>query len=138
VFQADDSKEIIEFNSHIIVNECFLYIDFGSKLPAMNSEEGKGEEVWSEWLDFDQSNITTAAIPDKSGVFKVHASMKILYIGSSMNLRQALVDALSDPCVGKARRFSYLVTEKAEHVKDQFLKEYRESHGGNLPACMDK
>ncbi len=102
----------------------------------MDSEKGKEKDVWSEWLDFDRSNITKAAIPDKSGVFKVHASMKILYIGSSMNLRQALIEALSDPCIGKARRFSYLVTEKAEHVKDQLLNEYRESHGGNSPACM--
>ena len=104
----------------------------------MNSEKGKEKDVWSEWLDFDESNITTATIPDKSGVFKVHASMKILYIGSSMNLRQSLTDALSDPCIGKARRFSYLVTEGAEHVKDQLLKEYRESHGGNSPGCMNK
>ena len=106
--------------------------DNESKLPEL-----KREEVWSEWLDFNQSNIISAT-PEKSGVFKVHASMKILYIGSSMNLRQALANALSDPCVGKARRFSYLVTEKAEHVKNQLLKEYRESHGGKLPACMDK
>jgi hypothetical protein len=104
----------------------------------MNSKEEKEEEVWSEWLDFDQSTISTAAIPNKSGVFKVHASMKVLYIGSSMNLRQSLLESLLDPCIGKARRFSYLLTDKAELVKDQLLKEYRESHGGNLPACMDK
>ena len=103
----------------------------------MKSEEEKGEDVWSEWLDFDQSNITTA-IPDKPGVFKVHASMKILHLNSSTNLRQSLLESLSDPCIGKARRFSYLVTEKAEQVKEQLLKEYRESHGGKLPACMDK
>jgi|SRR6187200_2702295 hypothetical protein len=105
-------------------------------MPEIKSE--KEGNVWSEWLDFDQSSITTAAIPDKSGIFKVHASMKILYVGSSMNLRQSLLESLSDPCIGKARRFSYLVTEKAEQVKDELLKEYRESHGGNLPACMDK
>jgi hypothetical protein len=64
--------------------------------------------------------------------------MKILYIGSSTNLRQALLESLSDPCIGKARRFSYLVTEKAEQVKDQLLKQYRESHDGSLPACMHK
>ena len=52
--------------------------------------------------------------------------------------RRSLLESLSDPCVGKARRFSYLVTEKAEQVKDQLLKEYRENHGGNMPACMDK
>jgi hypothetical protein len=104
----------------------------------MKSEEEKGEDVWSEWLDFNQSDITSAA-PEKPGVFKVHASMKILYIGSSStNLRQSLLESLSDPCIGKAMRFSYLVTEKAEQVKDRLLKEYRETHGGNLPACMDK
>ena len=55
-----------------------------------------------------------------------------------MDLRQSLLESLSDPCVRKARRYSYLVTEKAEQVKDQLLKEYRENHGGNMPACMDK
>ena len=104
----------------------------------MKSEDEKGEDAWSEWLDFDESYITKATIPDKPGVFKVHASMKILYIGSTMDLRRSLLESLSDPCVRKARRFSYLVTEKAEQVKDQLLKEYRESHGGNMPACMDK
>jgi hypothetical protein len=100
--------------------------------------KGKEEEIWSEWLDFNQSNITSAT-PEKPGVFKVHASMKILYIGgSNTNLRQSLLELLSDPCVSKGRRFSYLVTEKDEQVKDQLLEEYRESHGGNLPACMDK
>ena len=100
--------------------------------------KGKEEEIWSDWLDFNQSNITSAA-PEKPGVFKVHASMKILYIGSSStNLIQSLLESLSDPCISKARRFSYLVIDKAEQVKDQLLKEYREAHGGNLPACMDK
>jgi hypothetical protein len=56
----------------------------------MKSEEENGKDAWSEWLDFDQSNITKAAIPDKPGVFKVHASMKILYIGSTMDLRRSL------------------------------------------------
>ena len=109
------------------------------KMPEMKRGEEKEGDVWSEWLDFKQSNITTAAIPEKPGVFKVHASMKILYIGSSStNVRQSLLESLSDPCIGKARRFSYLVSEKAEQVKEQLLKEYCESHGGKLPACMDK
>ena len=111
--------------------------DAESSQPDVGRDEEK-EDLWSEWLDFDQSNITTTAIPEKSGVFKVHASMKILYIGNSMNLRQSLLESVSDPCIGKARRFSYLVTEKAEQVKDQVLKEYREGHGGNLPVCMEK
>jgi len=65
--------------------------------------------------------------------------MKILYIGSSStNVRQSLLESLSDPCVGKARRFSYLVTDKTEQVKNRLLNDYRESHVGKLPACMDK
>ena len=94
------------------------------------------KDLWSEWLDFNQSNITTAVNSEKLGVFKLHANMKILYIGSSINLRKSLLELLSDPCVGKAKRFSYLVTDKAEQVKNQLLKEYRESHEGKLPECM--
>ncbi len=102
-------------------------------------EDGENEaNVWSEWLDFNQSNISTRSIPEKSGVFKVHHSMKILYIGSSMNLKQSLLESLLDPCISKATRVSYLITQNAEHVRDQLLKEYRESHGGNMPTCMDK
>ena len=104
----------------------------------MNNKEEKGGDVWSEWLDFDHSNIDTITTLDKPGVFKVHANMKILFIGSSTNLKQSLLESLSDPCISKARRFSYLKTENAEQVKDQLLKEYRESHGGSLPTCMDK
>lgn len=104
----------------------------------MNNKEEKGRDAWSEWLDFNHSNITTTTTLDKPGVFKVHASMKILFIGSSIDLKQSLLESLSDPCISKARRFSYLITENAEDLKDQLLKEYRESHGGSLPTCMDK
>jgi hypothetical protein len=103
----------------------------------MNNKEVKGGDVWSEWLDFDHPNIDTTTL-DKPGVFKVHANMKILFIGSSTNLKQSLLESLSDPCISKARRFSYLITENALHVKDQLIKEYRESHGGSLPTCTDK
>lgn len=103
----------------------------------MNNKEEKEGYAWSEWLDLNHSIITTTANLDKPGVFKVHASMKILYIGSGTSIKQSLLESLSDPCISKAKRFSYLVTENAEDVKDQLLKEYRESHGGSLPTCMD-
>ena len=104
----------------------------------MKSEEEKRVNSWSEWLDFNLPSITTAVVANKSGVFKVHANMKILFIGSGTNLQQSLIESLSDSCISKARRFSYLVTENAEQIKDQLLKEYRESHGGKLPSCMDE
>jgi hypothetical protein len=103
----------------------------------MNNKEEKEGYAWSEWLDFNHSVITTTANLDKHGVFKVHANMKILYIGSGTNIKQSLLESLSDPCISKAKRFSYLITENAEHVKEQILREYRESHGGSLPTCMD-
>jgi len=103
----------------------------------MNNKGEKEGHAWSEWFDFNHSIITTTANLDKPGVFKVHASMKILYIGGGVNIQQSLLESLSDPCISKAKRFSYLVTENAEHVRDQLLKEYRESHGGSLPTCMD-
>ena len=93
---------------------------------------------WSEWLDFDRTNIVSI-VPEISGVYKLHASMKILYIGSSnQNLRQSLVDCFSDPCISKARRFSYAITESADKAKEQFLNEYRSKHNGNLPMCMEE
>jgi len=103
----------------------------------MKNDLEEGANTWSEWLDFNLSSITTTVIAGKPGVFKVHASMKILFIGSSTNLKQSLIDSLSDPCISKAKRFSYLVTENADQIKDQLLREYRKSHGGNLPSCMD-
>jgi hypothetical protein len=95
---------------------------------------------WSPWLDFDKPTIVT--IPQTQGVYKMHASMKILYIGSAnQNLRQSLLDCLSDPCISKARRFSYAITEEksaADKVREQLLNEYRSKHNGKLPACMEQ
>ena len=90
---------------------------------------------WSPWIDFDMDNI--ASIAESEGVYKIHADMKILYIGSSQNLRQSMLRCLSDPCISKARRFSYAIIESADKVKDQLLNEYRNKHAGKLPLCME-
>ncbi len=58
-----------------ICKKTFLVV-----VSADNVEEDKLN--WSEWLDFDRSNIVSI-VPEISGVYKLHASMKILYIGSS-------------------------------------------------------
>jgi hypothetical protein len=90
---------------------------------------------WSEWLDFDKSTVEN--IPEEDGVYKMHASMKILYIGgNTQNIRQSLFDCLSDPCISKATRFSYALTDSADKVKEQLLNEYRSKHNGKLPMCM--
>jgi hypothetical protein len=67
----------------------------------------------------------------------MHASMKIFYIGSStQNIRQALLDCLSDPCISKASRFSYALTDSADKLKEQLLNEYRSKQNGEIPICM--
>jgi len=100
----------------------------------VNEEMTEGLD-WSAWLDFDIDNI--ANIAESEGVYKIHAGMKILFIGSSQNLRESMRGSLSDPCMSKARRFSYAIIESADKVKEQLLKEYRNKHSGRLPICME-
>ena len=38
----------------------------------------------------------------------------------------------------KAKRFSYLVTNSADKVKEQLMKEYQEKHDNKLPICVWK
>ncbi|MEW5841468.1 MAG: hypothetical protein AB1753_10745 [Thermoproteota archaeon] len=91
--------------------------------------------VWSDWLDFDRAGVEQ--VPEKPGVYLMHASMKVMHIGGSDNMRQALLDLLADPCAGKARRFHYMPTESYAQVREQMLKEYADKHGGKLPSCME-
>jgi hypothetical protein len=90
---------------------------------------------WSPWLDFDRDNI--ASIAESEGVYKIHAGMKIVFIGSGQDLRESMLGCLSDPCISKAKRFSYAITESADKVKEQLLNEYRNKHNGKLPTCME-
>jgi hypothetical protein len=90
---------------------------------------------WSPWFDFDKDNI--ANIAESEGVYKLHAGMKILFIGNSQNLRESMLRCLSDPCMSKAKRFSYAIIESADKVKEELLNEYRNKHQGKLPVCME-
>lgn len=93
------------------------------------------EENWSEWLDFDEPRVQ--AVPQAAGVFVMHASMKIMYIGGTSDLRHALSERLADPCCSKAKRFHYLLTESYAEKSSQTIKEYTEKHAGKLPSCME-
>ena len=95
-------------------------------------------EKWSKWLDFDRDTISSA-VPEESGVFKVHANMKILYIGIGQNLKTTLLDSILDPCVSKGQRFSYMVSHGSlENLKTELLKDYALRHSGLVPTCMEK
>jgi hypothetical protein len=90
---------------------------------------------WSPWLDFNRDNISNIA--KSEGVYKLHADMKILFMGSSENVRESLLSCLSNPCISKAKRFSYAITQSSDKINEQLLKEYRNTHKGKLPTCME-
>lgn len=92
-------------------------------------------DEWSQWLDFDRANVE--ALPESPGVCVMHASMKVLYIGGSQNIRKELLSRLSDPCTSKAKRFRFILTPAFESIKEQQVKEYVGKHGG-LPPCMEQ
>ena len=100
----------------------------------MNNVDSVDELKWSSWLNFDKQTITE--IPESEGVYKMHASMKILFIGSSYNLRKSLSESLSDSCLNKATRFSYAITQSSDKIQELLLNEYRMKHSGRLPFCM--
>ena len=90
---------------------------------------------WSSWLNFDKETIIDT--PETEGVYKMHASMKILFIGSSSNLRKSLLESLSNSCLNKATRFSYAVTHSSDKIKAILLNEYSSKHNGKVPICME-
>ncbi len=93
-----------------------------------------GDEPWSDWLNFDQGTID--AVPEKPGVFVMHASMKILYIGGASNMRAGLQKALADDCAKDASRFKYMEAEDYDAVRGSLLQDYKERHDGSMPRCM--
>jgi hypothetical protein len=99
------------------------------------SDEAVNDLDWSPWLDFNSENIKNVA--ESEGVYKIHAGMKILFIGSGQNLRESILTCLSDPCINKAKRFSYAATPTSDKVKEQLLIEYRKKHNNKLPSCME-
>jgi hypothetical protein len=98
----------------------------------MSAESGMN---WSQWLDFDKSTISN--VPESAGVFAMHASMKILFIGSSQNLRNSLLESLLKPCLDNAKRFRYMITDLPDKIKEQLIQEYTQKHNGKLPLCME-
>ena len=100
----------------------------------MNNDDTLETLQWSSWLNFDKATITE--IPESEGIYKMHANMKILFIGSSHNLRKSLLESLSDSCLNKATRFSYTITQSSDKIQELLLNEYRMKHSGQLPLCM--
>jgi len=93
------------------------------------------ERNWTEWIDYKESNIS--GVPKKPGVFMMHAAMKILFIGSTNNLKNDLNQTMDDQCISNATRFRYMLTDKQKEVKEELINEYLDKHDGILPKCME-
>jgi hypothetical protein len=112
-----------------------LYIKKATRhVQRLNSCENNELLEWSSWVDFNTTTIDD--VPESEGVYKLHASMKILFIGSSKNLRQSLKQDLTNPCINNNSRFSYTIVKAADRIKEDLLIEYQNKHDGKLPLCM--
>ncbi len=92
------------------------------------------ENSWSDWLDFNKETISK--IPQSAGVYKIQASMKILFIGGSENIRTGIQDRESDLCISKNARIKYMQTLSFNQITIDLIKDYQDKHGGKLPECM--
>lgn len=92
------------------------------------------DNTWSDWLDFNEETISK--IPQSAGVYMMHASMKILFIGGSENIKKSIQEKEKEPCISKATRVRYMQTGSYEQVSEDLIKDYQDRHEGNIPQCM--
>ena len=120
-----------------LMSRFHLYIKKPRRLiQLVNSRDDIQSLDWSSWSDFNSNSIDK--VPESEGVYKLHASMKILFIGNSKNIKQSLIRDLTNPCFNNNARFSYAITETADKVRLNLLDEYRNKHNGKLPLCMEQ
>ncbi len=92
------------------------------------------QDEWSEWTDFNQDMISKT--PEASGVFMMHAGMKILYIGGSENMRKS-IEVISEKCVLNATRFRYSQEQDFGKRRNELIADYKKRHEGKAPECMN-
>lgn len=92
------------------------------------------ENAWSDWLDYNEETISK--IPQSAGVYMMHASMKILFIGGSENIKISIQDKNGESCISRATRVRYMQTASYEQITDDLIKDYQDRHEGKLPQCM--
>ena len=94
------------------------------------------QNEWSDWLDFNEETISK--IPQSAGVYMMHTSMKILFIGGSENIKTSIQDKESYSCISGATRVRYMQTLSYEQITDDLIKDYQDRHEGKLPQCMER
>ena len=89
---------------------------------------------WSDWIDFNHKSFSK--IPELPGVFMMHASMKILFIGGSENMKKTITDTALQECISKSTRFRFRKEENYEKIRIEVINDFKKRHEGNLPDCM--
>ncbi len=92
------------------------------------------ENKWSEWLDNNQKIISK--IPEKPGVYMMHASIKILLIGGSRNMKKSIAEDLEKKCVSNSTRIRFREEMNFDEIKNELISDYKKRHEGNIPQCM--
>ncbi len=93
------------------------------------------ENKWSDWLDFNEEECSK--IPEVSGVYMLHAAMKILFIGGTKNLKASILNAFSDRDISKATRIRFRKEENFERVSEELIIDFKKRHEGQPPSCMN-
>lgn len=93
------------------------------------------ENKWSDWLD--NTEEVLFEIPEKPGVYMMHAAMKILFIGGSQNMKKSITEALEKKCVSKATRIRFREEVNFDEIKNELIVDYKKRHEGNIPQCMN-
>ena len=93
------------------------------------------ENKWSEWLDNTEEMLLE--IPEKPGIFMMHAAMKILFIGGSENMKKSITGALEKKCVSHATRIRFREEANFDQIRDELITDYKKRHEGNIPQCMN-
>jgi len=92
------------------------------------------ENAWSDSIDLKKETISK--IPQSAGVYMMHVSMKILFIGGSENIKISIEGKNGEPCISGATRVRYMQTASYEQITDDLIKDYQDRHEGKLPQCM--
>ena len=93
------------------------------------------ENKWSDWRDNNQKVLSE--IPEKPGVYMMHADIKILFIGGSQNMKKSINEALEKKCVSKATRIRFREEGNFDEIKNKLITDYKKRHEGNIPQCMN-
>ena len=93
------------------------------------------DDDWSNWLDFSQE--TFDKIPKSSGVFMMHAAMKISFIGGSNNMKKSIEETSLEECISKSTRVRYRKEKSFEKVKQELIVDFKKRHEGQMPSCMN-